>query len=327
MTAAATGWYTLTGFHDNQSGAGNYAINASDNGAPAVAMNSTNFDLVTSTTDLTNAGISLSAEHLVTSATTIAIPNSSSGSSGTSSTATTSDNGGYYTEMANATVTLDANDIGVLKTNGSTMVVTATDGTNLTLHWNGTTLVDALGVTHSYNNTTGVLTLPIGSSTPASTIEVSATVIDNHGVASLATTTTEIYSGSNSLTELTGGDTFRFELTANGAANTPNTDTISAFNPNTAANGGDVLNLADLLQGATSGNIANYLHFTTSTSGNITTTTVHVSETGGYSTGYSSTQDTLQIALNNVDLVHSAGATLSDAAIIQSLLNKGKLVE
>ena len=63
------------------------------------------------------------------------------------------------------------------------------------------------------------------------------------------------------------------------------------------------------------------------TSGSVTTTTVHISETGAYSSGYSSTLDTLQIALTNVDLVHSGGSTLTDAAIIQSLLTKGKLVE
>jgi len=144
----------------------------------------------------------------------------------------------------------------------------------------------------------------------------------------LTSTATEIYSGSNSITEFTGGDTFKFELAANGTAGTPNVETISAFNSNTASNGGDVLNLADLLSGATASNIGNYLHFTTATNASgVVTTTVHVSETGAYSSGYSAAADTLQIALTNIDLIHSAGSTLTDAAIIQSLLNKGKLVE
>jgi hypothetical protein len=82
-----------------------------------------------------------------------------------------------------------------------------------------------------------------------------------------------------------------------------------------------------LLQGATSSNIGNYLHFTSSTTAGVTTTVLHVSETGAYSSGYSSAADTVQIALTNVNLLLSAGVTQTDAQIIQSLLNKGKLVE
>jgi hypothetical protein len=59
----------------------------------------------------------------------------------------------------------------------------------------------------------------------------------------------------------------------------------------------------------------------------VTTTTLHVSATGGYSSGYSASADTMQINLSAVDLVHSGGSTLTDTAIIQSLLTKGKLVE
>ncbi|HEX8956620.1 MAG TPA: type I secretion C-terminal target domain-containing protein, partial [Burkholderiaceae bacterium] len=173
----------------------------------------------------------------------------------------------------------------------------------------------------------GVISLPLTASSSTAVVTVSATVTDTHTISSLTATTSEIYSGSNSLSEIAGGETFRFELGANGTAGTPTAQTISGFNSNTASNGGDVLNLADLLQGATSSNITNYLHFTTSTSGGVTTTTLHISATGGYSSGYSASADTMQINLSAVDLVHSGGSTLTDAAIIQSLLNKGKLVE
>ena len=322
FTASATGWYTVAAYHDNQSGPGDYSLNVSDNGATAVALSSANFDLVQSTTALTNAGVVLSAE--VTTTTTTNIVTTSSNSSGAGTVPITV-SGGYYTESSQkpvAAVTLDSNDQGVL-TAGGTMNVTTSDGTNLTLHLNGSTLEDSSGNAYIYSG--GVLSLPI---TSAPVVTASATVYDSHGVASLTSTATEIYSGSNSITEFTGGDTFKFELAANGTAGTPNVETISAFNSNTASNGGDVLNLADLLSGATASNIGNYLHFTTATNASgVVTTTVHVSETGAYSSGYSAAADTLQIALTNIDLIHSAGSTLTDAAIIQSLLNKGKLVE
>jgi hypothetical protein len=208
---------------------------------------------------------------------------------------------------------------------GGSVHVVGSDGTNLTLHLSGSTVTDGAGHTYAYSG--GSFSLPLSASPSTASVTVSATVTDTHGISSLTTTTAEIYSGSNSLTDIVGGETFRFELGANGTAGTPTTQTISGFNSNASSNGGDVLNLADLLQGATSSNITNYLHFTTSTSGGVTTTTVHISATGGYSSGFSASADTMQINLGNVDLVHSGGSTLTDAAIIQSLLAKGKLVE
>jgi hypothetical protein len=321
FTASASGWYTLAAYHDNQSGPGNYNVNVSDNGATAVALNTTDFDLVASTAALTSAGIALNAEVVTSTTTSITTTNNTSSAGGTVSTTVT---GGYYTEQPIASVTLDSNDQSVL-TAGGKLIVTASDGTNLTLHLSGSTLVDGSGTTHAYSG--GVVSLPLSANPSTPVVTVSATVDDSHGVPSLTTTTTEIFSGTNSITELTGGDTFKFELAANGTAGTPHVETISAFNSNAASNGGDVLNLADLLQGATSSNIGNYLHFTSSTTAGVTTTVLHVSETGAYSSGYSSAADTVQIALTNVNLLLSAGVTQTDAQIIQSLLNKGKLVE
>jgi len=263
----------------------------------------------------------LNAEVVTSTTTNITTTNNNSSGAATVSTTVT---GGYYTTEPVASITLDSNDQAILNA-GGTMQVSGSDGTNLTLHWNGTALVDAGGTAHTYSG--GVVSLPLTASSTTPVVSVSATVTDSHGISSLTTTTTEIYSGTNSITEVAGGDTFRFELAANGTAGTPHVETISAFNSNVSSNGGDILNLADLLQGATASNIANYLHFTTATTAGVTTTTVHVSETGAYSAGYSSTLDTLQIALTSVDLVHSGGSTLTDAAIIQSLLTKGKLVE
>ena len=68
------------------------------------------------------------------------------------------------------------------------------------------------------------------------------------------------------------------------------------------------------------GNLGNYLHFEVS-GGN---TIVHISTTGAYgSGGYVASKDDQRIILSGVDL-STSGAT--DAAIIQDLLTKGKLI-
>ena len=123
----------------------------------------------------------------------------------------------------------------------------------------------------------------------------------------------------------TGVDTFKWVLGDQGTTSKPAVDTIINFNTASKASGGDVLDLRDLLQGehatGSSANLTNYLHFTTTTSGGVTSTVVHVSETG--TVGSSETQ---QIVLQGVDLTHSGGATLTDTQIIQNLLTNNKLI-
>jgi len=227
-----------------------------------------------------------------------------------------------------ATVTLSAASQTVLATSGSTLTVTASDGTSLSLHENaGGQLVDAGNVVHSFTN--GILPVTLNSSTSAPVTTVSSTLTDSHGVSSLTSSATLVHSGSNSLTELAGGDTFVFALSANGTPGTAQTQTISAFNGNAPTGGGDVLNLADLLSGVAPSVLAsspsNYLHFTEANVSGVNVTTLHVSSTGGYSGGFSSALDTMQIALNNTDLLQSGSLTSSQ--LIQNLLTQHKLVE
>ncbi len=59
-----SGYYTVTAFHYNENGLGNYDINVSINSATAVDFNSTNFNLFTSVADITSKGIYLSDEVL-----------------------------------------------------------------------------------------------------------------------------------------------------------------------------------------------------------------------------------------------------------------------
>jgi hypothetical protein len=61
------------------------------------------------------------------------------------------------------------------------------------------------------------------------------------------------------------------------------------------------------------------LHFEKSGTSN---TIVHISSSGAFSSGFSAGLDDQTITLNNVDLT----TTGNDQAIIQDLLNKGKLI-
>lgn len=113
------------------------------------------------------------------------------------------------------------------------------------------------------------------------------------------------------------------------------TDVILDFNVSSTGSEVDKLDLRDLLQGeshtgTSAGNLADFLHFEKSGSGSSLATIVHVSTTGGFSndthavgSNYSATSENQTIILKGVDLT-LAGAT--DTAIIQDLLNKGKLI-
>ena len=115
---------------------------------------------------------------------------------------------------------------------------------------------------------------------------------------------------------------FRWELGDHGTAGTPNVDTITDFS--SVAGNKDVLDLRDLLGGANHngtdpGNISSFLHFDHSGADTI----IHVSTTGGFSSGYSTGAEDETIILKNVDLT-SAG-TQNDSQIIHQLLTNGQL--
>ncbi len=121
-----------------------------------------------------------------------------------------------------------------------------------------------------------------------------------------------------------GSDTFEWALADKGAAGSPMVDTIQDFNSASAVLGGDLLDLRDLLQGETHqggvvGNLTSFLHFEAS-GGN---TTIQISSSGGFASGYNAGAVDQSIVLQGVDL--TAGG-LSDQQVIQDLLNKGKLV-
>ncbi|HEY0906695.1 MAG TPA: calcium-binding protein, partial [Methylophilus sp.] len=132
--------------------------------------------------------------------------------------------------------------------------------------------------------------------------------------------------GNDILTGGAGVDVFKWERGDDGVAGAPARDTITDFNPASLTQGGDVLDLRDLLQGENAGNLENYLHFEKSGSDTI----IHVSANGGYandahaiSGSFSSSNTTQQIVLSGVDL--TAGQT-SDAAVIANLMAQQKMI-
>ncbi|PXW94754.1 putative secreted protein (type I secretion substrate), partial [Sphaerotilus hippei] len=145
-------------------------------------------------------------------------------------------------------------------------------------------------------------------------------------------------SGGTGNDQLTGGlgkDVFEWHLGDAGTSDTPAVDTITDFDPSPASSGGDILDLRDLLSGEGSGannsvgNLDNYLDFGFSTSGTETSTTIHISSQGGFSSGvFSAAAEDQTIVLSGVDLRSSLSLTSSatDAQIIEALLQQGKLV-
>jgi len=132
--------------------------------------------------------------------------------------------------------------------------------------------------------------------------------------------------GNDTLTGGAGVDVFKWDRADDGPAGTPARDTITDFNKSSVSQGGDILDVRDLLQGENAGNLVNYLHFEKSGSDTI----IHISSNGGFATdahnvsgSFSSGNTTQQIVLSGVDL--TTGQT-SDAAIISNLLSQQKLI-
>ena len=124
-----------------------------------------------------------------------------------------------------------------------------------------------------------------------------------------------LYGGQGDDT-LTGGgdsDTFVWNSSDEGTAVSPADDTITDF---ISGVGGDVLDLSNLLQGEESGSLTDYLHFQSDGNGG---TDVQIDADGG------GTFETVQnIGLDGIDL--TAGGTLTDQDIINSLLATGNLI-
>ncbi|MGE8656953.1 MAG: VCBS domain-containing protein, partial [Achromobacter sp.] len=121
--------------------------------------------------------------------------------------------------------------------------------------------------------------------------------------------------GDDILTGGAGSDTFKWELGDQGTTAKPAVDTIKDFSLDKPADGGDILDLKDLLVGEKDGTLTQYLNF--HKEGNNTVIDVN---TQGKLGAQGADQ---KIVLENVDLTQ--GGQLNNQAIINDLLQKGKL--
>ncbi|MEL0630830.1 type I secretion C-terminal target domain-containing protein, partial [Psychromonas aquatilis] len=140
----------------------------------------------------------------------------------------------------------------------------------------------------------------------------------------------DILSGGTGNDTLTGGDGNDIFLWEEGDAvaetSAPVNDIITDFNSQPYLGGGDILDLADMLQGegrigTNVGNLSNYLHFEYNGSDTIISVSVDGDFVGGYDQATSTVDQT--ITLQGVDL--TAGFD-SDSEIIESLISNGNLL-
>jgi len=113
-------------------------------------------------------------------------------------------------------------------------------------------------------------------------------------------------------------DTFVWQVNEQGTASQPFVDTITDFSTLDLASGGDVLNLADLLQGEESSALTDFLNISYDSGTN--TSTISVDHSGG-----SFFQPTQTIVLTDVDLTAN-GVFTTDQEILNNLINNGNLV-
>jgi large repetitive protein len=123
-------------------------------------------------------------------------------------------------------------------------------------------------------------------------------------------------SGDDNMLGGLGADTFKWTLSETGPL-----DTITDFDMAAPANGGDVLDLQDLLQNESVGNLSSYLQFEGNNAGG---TLIKISANGEFNGD--ATHDAniayQTIDLRNVDLLSLGG----DQQIIDHLINNGKLI-
>lgn len=122
-------------------------------------------------------------------------------------------------------------------------------------------------------------------------------------------------SGDDSLVGGAGIDIFGLEAGDEGSTISAAVDTISDF---TVGSGGDVLDLSDMLQNENLSSLDSYLNFSYD---NVTGGTTISIDTDGSAGIFESSQ---QIVLSGIDL--TAGGTLTDQQILDSLLSNGNLI-
>jgi VCBS repeat-containing protein len=215
-------------------------------------------------------------------------------------------------------------------------LTSANGGLDTTVHGQYGNLVMHADGTYTYDidaNAAATIALNNGSAAFGKDV-FTYTITNDVGQSSSATLTVDVSNANN--TVVLGGqgnnalsghgssdyghaDVFKWSLADAGEAGKAAVDTITNFNNASASSGGDVLDLRDLLQGETSANLTNYLHFEKSGADTI----VHVSSNGGFASGYQPGAEDQKIIVTGFDL--TAGHT-SDATVIANLMAQSKLL-
>ncbi|PND35960.1 hypothetical protein C1I89_05225 [Achromobacter pulmonis] len=129
--------------------------------------------------------------------------------------------------------------------------------------------------------------------------------------------------GDDTLVGGPGSDTFKWELGDQGSTAAPAVDTVKDFSILKPAEGGDVLDLKDLLVGESDATLTQYLSFSRNPAEAGGGTLIEIN-TRGQLASQGADQ---KIVLENVDLTHGAnGQILNNQAIINDLLRKDKLI-
>ncbi|MGB3431930.1 retention module-containing protein [Achromobacter sp.] len=127
-----------------------------------------------------------------------------------------------------------------------------------------------------------------------------------------------LYGDGNGVQYDDNSDTFKWVLDDQGTTAAPAADTIMDFSTQKQADGGDILDLQELLIGEHDSTLTNYLNFYLEGNG----TVIDVNTQGKLGTQGADQK----IVLENVDLTHDVyGQSMSNQAIINDLLQKGKL--
>ena len=127
-----------------------------------------------------------------------------------------------------------------------------------------------------------------------------------------------LYGDGNGVRYDDNSDTFKWEFNDQGTTDAPAVDTIMDFSIQKQADGGDILDLQELLVGENDSTLTDYLNFYKEGNG----TVINVNTQGKLGTQGADQK----IVLENVDLTHDAyGQSMSNQAIINDLLQKGKL--
>lgn len=382
-TPSVSGYYSLEINYYNGDGAGALNLTMSDNGAAAVALNSSNYNLYSSSDVITNSGVDLTNFTTINDGGYYAVGNHSAASMAinTINTALVDTDGSETLALM-----VGAIPVGAILTDGSNFFTSTAGATSAAVTgWDTHNLFLLPGSSASTGATLSITSISTEASggTASSTINQlfsvssSSSQAGGNGADSLSGTANndillggagndnvsggngndvligglgndnligggggDIVWGGKGNDTLTGGngslsdlvsDVFVWRLGDQGAPGTPAVDTITDFGTGSAASGGDVLNIKDLLIGesANASSLQNYLHFEVSGANTI----VHISNTGGFSSdthsvgsAYTSAAETQQIVLTGVNVSALYSGATTDAAIITNLLNNNKLV-